>query len=178
MKWQPFTYQGKTYNLSHVHAFDWQYTAPATDKRPECTYKIAVQFSMHTFTRGVMVGEMVNPALLYRDSREERVFDFVRYELSRQLPDIVQQLGERICYHTHHGTFFTVEIVSPDGVAQDYEVYFKLSRSSRRGWLTLYVQSAYVRDSNYRSTQPKRRKIGFQVIAYNLTTGKTIKAGK
>jgi len=34
-----------------------------------------------------------------------------------------------------------------------------------KGWLNLYMQSAYVRDSTHGTSQPKRRKIGFQVIA-------------
>lgn len=51
MKWQPFTYQGQEYDLSHVHPFDWEYTAPATDKRPERTYKLMVQFSMGVFAQ-------------------------------------------------------------------------------------------------------------------------------
>ena len=178
MKWQPFTYQGQTYDLTHVHPFDWEYTAPATDKRPERTYRLNVQFSMHTFTHGIVDGETVDSALLYRDSREERAFDFVRYAFSSQLPAIVRQLGERVCYHTHHGTFFTIEIVNSDGVAQDYEIYFKLSRSSRKGWLNLYVQSAYIRDPAYGTAQPKRRKIGFQVIAYNTLAGNPIKTGR
>ena len=178
MKWKPFTHQGQTYDLSHVHPFDWEYTAPAANKRPERTYWIDVRFSMHTFTRGIDEGETLDPALSYRDSREERVFDFVRYAFSSQLPAIVRQLGERVCYHTHHGTFFTIEAVNPAGEVQDYEVYFRLSRSARKGWLTLYVQSAYVRDKGYGTAQPKRRKIGFQVIAYNTLTGKAIKAGR
>ncbi|OQX01463.1 MAG: hypothetical protein BWK73_45985 [Thiothrix lacustris] len=178
MKWNSFTYQGQTYDLSHVHPFDWEYTAPATDKRPERTYRMVVQFSMHTFTRGIASGETVDQALLYRDTREERAFDFLRYALSTQLAGIVRQLGERVCYHTHHGTFFTIEAVNPEGVAQEYEVYFKLSRSSRKGWLTLYVQSAYVRDVAHGTAQPKQRKIGFQVIAYNIAVGKIIKAGR
>ena len=93
MKWQPFTYQGQEYDLSHVHPFDWEYTAPATDKRPERTYKLMVQFSMHTFTRGIELGETVDPAIIYRDDREERAFDFLRYALSSQLPDIIRGLG-------------------------------------------------------------------------------------
>lgn len=178
MKWNSFIYQEQIYDLSHVHPFDWIYTAHATDKRSERIYQIAVQFSMHTFTRGISLDETVERALLYRDTREERAFDFLRYTLSMQLSGIVRQLGERICYHTHHGTFFTIEAVSPEGVDQEYEVYFKLSRSSRKGWLNLYVQSAYVRDAAHGTAQPKQRKIGFQVIAYNITVGKEIKAGR
>lgn len=178
MKWKSFHHQGQEYDLSHMHPFDWEYTAPATDKRPERCYRMEVHFSMHTFTRGLDQGETVAKELLYRDTREERAFDFLRYALSAQLPEIVQQLGERVCYHTHHGTFFTIEAVNPEGVTQDYEVYFKLSRASRKGWLNLYVQSAYVRDSEHGTAQPKRRKIGFQVIAYNITEGKEIKVGR
>ena len=90
MKWNPFHHQGQTYDLSHVHPFDWEYTAPATDKRPERTYKLMVQFSMHTFTRGIELGEAVDPAITYRDDREERAFDFLRYALSIQLPGIIR----------------------------------------------------------------------------------------
>ena len=179
MKWQPFTYQGQEYDLSHVHPFDWEYTTPATDKRPERTYKLIVQFSLHTFTHGIELGEIIESALIYPNDKEQRAFDFLRYTLSNQLPGIIQGLGERACYHTHHGTFFTIEAVTPDGVASEYEVYFKLSRAERKGgWLNLYVQSAYVRDTSHGTTQPKKRKIGFQVIAYNILHGKEIKAGR
>ena len=133
---------------------------------------------MHTFTRGLKEGEVVADELLYRDSRETRVFDFERYELSKRLLEIIRQLDERRCYHTGHGNFFTIELVSEDGTSQEYEIYFKVSRASRKGWLNLYVESAYARDSGYQTSQPKKRKIGLQVIAYNITHGKVIRAGK
>lgn len=177
MKWRPFNYEGIEYDLGHVHPFEWEFTAPAAAKRPERTYKLQVMFSMHTFTRGLKEGESV-PDLLYRDSREVRAFDFFRYELSKKLPDIVAQLGERKCYHTHHGNFFTIELVGEDGQLDDYEVYFKVSKASQKGWLNLFIESAYVRDDNYQTSQPKKRKIGFQVIAYNVMQGKKINPGK
>lgn len=179
MKWQLFTYQDQEYDLSHVQPFDWEYKAPATDKRPERNYKLMVQFSLHTFTRGIKLGETVDAAIIYPDDKEKRAFDFLRYTLSCQLPAIIRSLGERTCYHTHHGTFFTIEAVTPDGVGSEYEVYFKLSRASRKGgWLNLYVQSAYIRDTKHGTTQPKKRKIGFQVIAHNVLNGKEIKIGR
>jgi len=49
--------------------------------------------------------------------------------LSKRLPEIVRSLGERNCYHTHHGNFFTIELIDPEGNRQDYEVYFKVSRA-------------------------------------------------
>jgi len=178
MKWKPFHHRGQEFDLSHLHPFEWEYTAPATAQRPERTYRLDVHFSMHTFTRGLDRGETVAAEWLYHDTREERAFDFLRYALSAQLPGIVRQLGERVCYHTQHGIFFTIEAVNPEGAMQEYEVYFKLSRATRKGWLNLYVQSAYVRDQAHGTAQPKKRRIGFQVIAYNVTTGKKTNPGK
>ena len=58
-----------------------------------------------------------------------------------------------------------------------YEVYFNVSRVNR-GLLRLFVQTAYVRDSARGSSQPKRKKINFFVIAHNTRMGKEIKAPK
>lgn len=177
MFWRDFNYEGVEYDLSHLHPFDLSFTAPASDKRPERVYNLQITFSMHTFTRGLKKDEYV-PDLLYRDNREVRAFDFVRYELSKKLPEIVRELGNRRCYHTNHGNFFTIELVDENGEAEEYEVYFKVSKASRKGWLNLYIESAYTRDTSYQTSQPKKRKIGFQVIAYNIMQGKEIKPGK
>ena len=182
MHWKPFEFDGQIFDLSHVHPFEWEFNAPATNKRPERTYKIIVQFSMHTFTRGIEQSENLNTAMLYKDAnntKEKRAFDFLRYELSKKLPNIIQGLGEKACYHTHHGNFFTIEATSPNGITSEYEVYFQLSRAKGRGgWLHLYIQSAYIRDKSHGTTHPRKRKIGFQVIAYNILHGKEIKAGR
>ena len=182
MQWKPFEYQGKIFDLTHVHPFEWEYTEPATDSRPERTYRMIVQFSMHTFTHGIEHGDDATAEMIYRDEEnttEERAFDFLRYELSRQLPTIIRGLGKRACYHTNHGNFFTIEATAPSGIAGEYEVYFQLSRAKGKGgWMHLYIQSAYVRDKTHGTTQPQRRKIRFQVIAHNVLQGKAIKAGK
>ncbi len=39
-----------------------------------------------------MDDEEVDAGLLYGDDRETRVFDFHRYELSKQLPTIIEEL--------------------------------------------------------------------------------------
>lgn len=177
MKWKSFTYQETEYDLTHIHPFEWSLTVPAANKRPERTYQLNVTFGLHTFTHGEQPDEDTE-GLLYRDSRETRVFDFIRYELSKQLPEIVKSLGERRCFHTNHGNFFTIELVDQEGRPDEYEVYFKLSRSGERGKLNLFIQSAYIRSDGYQSSQPKKRKIGFQVIAYNVMQGKKIRPGK
>ena len=145
-----FEHRGSIYDLSHLDSFDWEYTATATSKRPERTYKIQVIFSIHTFTKGLPKTEEPEQDLIYETPREKRLFCFIRYELSKKLKDIIYQLGERKCFHTHHGNFFTIELLDENGERQDYEIYFQASRASEKGWLNLYVQSAYVRDPEHK----------------------------
>lgn len=178
MKWAPFEYDGQVFDLSHLHPFDWRFLAPAGGKRPEREYKFCVIFSCHCFTKSNKGDGDIASQLFYDCEREHRIFCFDRYELSKQLPDIVRSLGDRRVYHTHHGNFFTVELVDEAGQVQEYEVYFKASRATRRGWLNLFVQSAYMRDSKHGSSQPKKRKIRLDVIAYNTLNKKPINPPK
>ncbi len=178
MKWNPFEYQGQVYDLSHLHPFEWEYTAPSGDKHPERTYRFQVNFGMHCFSRDPLDGEQVDSTLFYQGPKERRVFCFDRHEWSRQLPDIIRSLGERTCWHTHHGNYFTIEFVTRSGDKVEYEVYFDVTRATRKGWLNLVVQTAYVRDERYATSQPRKRKIRLDVIAYNKQMGKKIRPGR
>nr|VFK11665.1 MAG: hypothetical protein BECKLPF1236B_GA0070989_10235 [Candidatus Kentron sp. LPFa] len=159
------------YHLSHLNSFDWRYTAKASGKRPERAYKFRVTFSMHCFARKPLPGEQIAKEMWYRGPRERRAFCFERYRLSHRLPTIIRSLGERTCYRTAHGNFLTVELTDEEGERIEYEIYFDVTRASRRGWLNLTVQSAYrrTRDDEVRRLGKRkiRRKIHLDVIAYN-----------
>jgi hypothetical protein len=88
-----------------------------------------------------------------------------RNQLSLQLPQIVETLMERKCYHSGRGNFFTVEMLDDERKPLQYEIYFAASRASR-GRLNLFVQSAYVRDKAH-SNKPRRKPIRFHVILFN-----------
>lgn len=179
MKWRPFLYQGTVYDLSHLHPIEWTYVLPAKGDKSAQHYLFDVTFSLHTFTKGIQDRRVIDPALIYGDSREEREFDFDRYALSKHLPDIAQTLGTRKCRHTRHGNFFTVDLIDDGGVKRSYEVYFTVSRSGKRkGRLNLFIQSAYERTQHH-GTRPKQKPpIGFHVIAHNTLNNKPIKAPK
>ena len=68
----------------------------------------------------------------------------------------------------------TGQTLSEDDVPIEYEVYFNVARE-KDGILKLFVESAYVRDNTHASSQPKKKKINFFVIAYNTFQGKQIK---
>lgn len=178
MRYSNFTYQGTVYDLSHLHPFDWHYTAEAGDKRPERTYQFHVVFGLHCFSRDPRPGETPDPDIFYETDKELRIFCFDRYQYSLGLPDIVKSLGDRVCWHTHHGNFFTIELMNEKGEQIEYEVYFDVTRASQKGWLFLTIQSAYARSDGYASSQPKKRKISFDVIAYKRQSKKNINAGK
>lgn len=178
MKWRPFVHQDTTYDLAHLDSFEWHYTAESGGKRPERTYKFHVTFSMHCFTRIPKDGEQIATDLWYEGPKEKRVFCFDRHSLSYQLPEIIRTIGERVCWHTHHGNFFTIELTTKEGDEVEYEVYFDVTRASRRGWLNLIVESAYVRTKEYGSTQPRKRKIGFNVIAYKRQQKQPTRPGR
>lgn len=177
MKWNPFKHQGKLYDLSHLHPVSMRYEQPAKDGKPARVYKVDVQFLLHCFTRGARKGEQPDHALLYSDNRETRIFDFQRYELSTRLPKIVECLAQRKCYHTGKGNFFSIEVIDEDGTIIEYDVFFTASRSSNKGVINLYVQSAYVRDEEHGTNRPDKKPIGFYVILHNTLSGKAIKPG-
>jgi hypothetical protein len=179
MKWRSFAYQGTVYDLSHLHPFEWTYVLPAKGDKPERHYPFDVTFGLHTFTKGMADSATVEQALIYRDSREAREFDFDRYEFSKRLPDIARTLGTRKCRHTRHGNFYTIDLIDESGVKRSYEVYFAVSRSGKRkGRLNLFIQSAYERTQHH-GTRPKQKPpIGFHVIAHNTLNNKPIKAPK
>jgi hypothetical protein len=114
--------------------------------------------------------------LAYADSRETRLFDFNRYERSKQLSSILLGLPTSPCYHTNHGNFFTIQTLHPvTGEEENYEVYFSASRSGTKPVrVNLFVQSAYVRDRDH-GNQPARKRINFFVILHNTLKGKSIK---
>jgi hypothetical protein len=98
--------------------------------------------------------------------------------LSKRLPEIIEGLPQRKCYHTGKGNFFSVEIVRGDGEIVEYDIFFVASRSSAKGKISLFVQSAYVRDAEHASSRPDRKPIGFYVILFNTLNNKAIKAPK
>jgi len=175
IQWKPFEFEGVIYDLAHLHPKPVVYRQAAAAGKPEREYLANVEFSLHCFTRGIKEGEKPDAALLYPDSRECRVFDFQRYALSKHLPTIVEGLHQRKCQHSGKGNFFVVEVITEEGEKVEYDVFFAVSRSSKKGVVNLYVQSAYVRDAEHAGNRPKKKPIAFTVILFNTLNNKPIK---
>jgi hypothetical protein len=165
--------------LDHLCSFEHEFVQDPEPGKKEKRYKFIIEFSFHCFTRGPNKHkgeklEDVDSSLHYSDSRDKRIWCFDRYKLSFFLPDIARGVSQKKCYNTGKGNFFLIDLVESDGSISEYEVYFKVTRAGK-GVLRLYVESAYIRDAEHGSAQPKKKKIRFFVIAYNVQKKKPIK---
>jgi len=175
VQWKPFTFDGTTYELTHLYPRSCCYQQPAKAGKPARSYDVDIIFSLHCFTRAIDPSETPDAAMLYGDNRETRIFDFQRYELSKRLPAILETLAQRKCYHTGKGNFFSVDVINENGTVTEYDVFFAASRSSKKGRLNLFVQSAYGRDAQHGSNRPHKKPIGLYVILFNVLHNKPIK---
>ena len=124
ISWKPFVHDGTTYDLTHLHPFVQTFEQAAQGEKAARSYQVQVIFSLHCFTHDAVGAEVLKGPLGYADSRETRIFDFIRYEQSRQLPEIVRALPALPCFHTGHGSFFTMKGLNPaTGQEETYEVY-------------------------------------------------------
>jgi hypothetical protein len=88
-------------------------------------------------------------------------------------------VSQRTCYQTGKGTFFSVEIGNEeDGSVIEYDIFFDPSRSTRKGFINLFAQSAYVRDAKHGSNRPHKKPIGFDVMFFNTLNKKPIRPGQ
>lgn len=176
MKWEAFEHGGTKYDLSHLHPCTLEYEVPAKNDRPPLRFIVDVIYSKHCFSKAAPADEY-DPGMFYRDrfdprNRDPRLFDFRRFRLSKQLPEVIGSLVRRKCMHTGHGNFFTVALIDESGQSVDYDIFFTVSRSSTQGRLNLYVQSAFVRE---KEKLPPGRRIRFEIILYNVLVGKPIR---
>ncbi|MFC4236046.1 hypothetical protein ACFOY8_12445 [Thalassospira xianhensis] len=89
------------------------------------------------------------------------------------MPAHILSLNTLPYYNTGNGNYIAIRVVNPAGKPVDYEIFFKVTKVSRR-LLRLYVSSASVCDVTYQSQQPALRKIGFFIIAYSAKSEKSI----
>lgn len=171
--WEAFEYQGITYDLSHLHSSRVKYIQPRKAANPERTYKVEVHYSLYCFSKALTPS--ADPLLNYSDARETRTFDIERYELSKRLPQIIQGMNSKWCMHTRHGKFFVVEPIILNNVQENYDVFFNVTRSTTKGVASIFVQSAYVRDSMHSNRLFLTKKISLYVILNNKLIGKPIR---
>jgi hypothetical protein len=171
LAWEKHCMNGQEYALDHLHPYPWEIVIPSKDGKPDRCLQVLVSYSLHCFTRRPKDGEAIPDDAWYSDSRESRVFDVLRWELSKYLPDIITSLEQRRCLHTGREEFVTVEVLH-EGRQFEYAVFFSVTKGGKSGAnLNLFVNSAHERTEAIKYKKPIR----FHFILLNRYMGKPIK---
>lgn len=146
IKFPAFHHDGTVYDLSHLDPSVVYYVQAGTDTVAAKVYKVNVIYTQHCFTRDLPRAGPYDKTLVHRDGKEVRLFDVARWELSKLLPGIVRTLAERSCQHAKENNFVTVEAVTEESKAVEYDIFFVASKAMRPGFINLVIQSAYIRE--------------------------------
>lgn len=158
MSWKPYIdAAGRPYDLAHLHPCVMTYRLPPTVMRPATDATVRVTYGMHCFTRGPSDGEVITPDRIYFKNPEGRVFCPDRWELTADLPRIINTILERNCFETdrrNHVLFSTAQTES----GEEYAVFFALRRAGPDvEWdANLMVISAHRRDGFRKPGKPQK----------------------
>lgn len=167
----PIVFNGSEVSIAHLAPI--RFTCPCPDIRRDLV--IQASFANHCYTAAFdAVRDVSDDIVLHDAPGRPRVFDLVRYELSHQLPAIIADLpGKRVNQTTAIRNYVYAVPLAVAG--QVYEVFFQLQRARGDGIdLRLTVESAY--PVSHPISLPKRpSSIRFNVLAYKIFAGKSVK---
>jgi hypothetical protein len=156
-------------DLTHLDPCTLYFDRPPMQGKPSESYKVDTLYTSHCFTRSPKHGEVYGKDLIHPDLYELRLYDIRRYELSKNLPAIIQSLPTRKPRQnssSQRSNFFTVESVLENGSTVEYEIFFKV-RKIGKGSLQMIIETAFVRDPEFESSRPTGRPISFWIILHN-----------
>jgi hypothetical protein len=131
----------ETYDLSHLAPFYFEIVPEGFTK----SVKISVTFHNHCFTEEVKGNNQpplpaLSPPFVTKKEGDDqnRFFSRERYELSRELRNVVSSFEGRKVAQTRHGDFVVVTTQS----GQSYGVFFNL-RQFNKATCDMFILSAY-----------------------------------
>ncbi len=156
--WANFKTDEYVYDLSHLNACCITYTGKKE------TYIVYVTYSHHCFAKDV---EGYNDDLPYPYPKDQRNFHNLRFQLSLNLPEIIEGLLTAYTYYGGGESYAVCEGISQNGKAYHYLVAFSVFKSQKK--LRMHITSAYPLDK-----RPKVKKVKFETILNNLSKGKPL----
>lgn len=141
--WKPFRIDGAVYDLSHLDYHQVTYTLNNDPDKKPIEYIFHVTYSSHCFAKDYeFQTKLDKERLAYVAGSETRPFCFRRYQLSKSLPGIIENLdSSKLVFHGGYETFATCKAMDEDDNEVDYFVSFTAYRQQKK--LRLHIQSAY-----------------------------------
>lgn len=132
-EWASFEHGSTTYSLGHLSSHKVVFVGAKE------TYEFVVTYGLHCFTKD---DSGHNIPLKYEDGRHSQTVCMERYEASKQLRGIIENLDAATIYHTEGERFFTMDVLnSATGALEPYKVCLAFFREHRL--LRIHVTSAY-----------------------------------
>jgi hypothetical protein len=132
---------GVVYDLKHLDPFRLE-VKPKVEDAP--TYVVRVTFGFHCFTRKI-IPEEDSPDLYMTSGREQRCFCFDRYELSKELAEMIKYAANGRAYFGEKSNFLIVESTSQQNAP--YVAFFDVERAKKSDGFdaAMFVTSAHLR---------------------------------
>lgn len=161
------TIKGQVYDLAHLDPFTFSQNVDGVE------VVVRVEFSSHCFTE--KVGPEHTPDLIYQVGSERRAFCVDRYELSKQLPGLIANLGDQRVYHTARGSFLILrDHAAPEGKVP-YVVFLRAFRATnKRVDVQIIVESAYLKPGMATTASP----VKFSTMLRFTKEGRDLPQGK
>jgi len=140
VEWRPKRVGGKIYGLDHLLPFKLEVTPKAPGAS---SYTVRVTFGFHCFTREIADDDA--PDLHMRHGKEKRCFCFERYELSKELVEMIKYAANGRAYFGEKSNFLVVESVGEHNAP--YVAFFDVERAKRADGYdaAMFVTSAHLR---------------------------------
>lgn len=174
--WPAKRVDNKRYDFSHLNAQRISYSVPANKDNPNKKYDVIITYSYHFFAKDtpeIDDAERQRRMYSYHGKALRPVHD-ERYELSKKLPNIIQNLLITKCLHGAKDSFFVVELISTaTKQAEPYEVYFEIFKEMKK--LRMHIKTAFVRRKR---SQERAQKIKFATILNKTLANQKVKRPK
>lgn len=131
--WEPFDHDGVTYSLAHLDAHEITYEG-VTQK-----FTFVVTYGLHCFAKENT--PYVIP-VIYHDGREQKTVCMERYEASKHIRQILENLSTMTLFQTTAEKFFTLQMMnSATGRVEPYKVCIAFYKEKRL--LRMHILSAF-----------------------------------
>ena len=159
-QWENF----KCFSLSHLDSKKVEYTFGKKN------YTVYVTYSHHCFTKteaGYNDVDCLEYNLHAFSRTNIRHFHFQRYDLSKKIPEIIQDLPNLYVFHAGHGGYASKKLNDKYGNTLNYKIVFNVFKSKKK--IRLHVSSAHI--ENIRG---KSQKVGFNKIIEAIHGGRKL----